>query len=252
MVICVLQSYSEIQIYLKHQIYTATSIEQFDEAKVNLVFCDTQPYTNISASVEDLKNHIIRPMSGSNMTATKLLTMYHGVCLQFEMDLLEVLGGKYLYLDYGKRFCLTGWKSILMYAHFPGYAVQMTTLDPGLLIKETKIGGSTAWYEAKLMMTLDEKLPKKSMECEVSEHDNDIKKLEDIHTKHEACILNAFMVNWSQRNKTCSPFIMKNFVNSTDSINYCPIGGEEHMINDDIYPAMTDSCLRPCTQVTIQ
>ena len=60
LVICILQSHSEIQIYLQHQIYTATSIEQFDEAKVNLVFCDTQPYTNHSATVEDLKNHIIR------------------------------------------------------------------------------------------------------------------------------------------------------------------------------------------------
>ena len=136
--------------------------------------------------------------------------MYHGICLQYELDLLKILGGKYLYMDYGKRFCLIYWKSIKMYAYFPGYAVQMTTLDPGLLIKEQVIG-THAWFEAKLMMTLDEKLPKENMNCEVSEHNNDASKLQKIHTKHEECIFKSFMKNWSKRNKTCSPFLMENF-----------------------------------------
>ena len=53
-----MQAVAEIRIFSKHQIYTATSIEQLDEAIVNLVFCDN--VQNKSVSVEDLENHIIR------------------------------------------------------------------------------------------------------------------------------------------------------------------------------------------------
>ena len=98
-----------------------------------------------------------------------------------------------------------------MFAYFPGNSVQMSTIDPTMIIKETKIGGAIAWYEANLFMTLDEKLPKKNMECKMFEHDNDIKRLQEIHTSHEDCILDAFMLNWSKRNKTCEPFVMQNF-----------------------------------------
>ena len=42
----ILQSYNEIERFSKHQIYTATSIEQVDQAPITLVFCDTFPYNN--------------------------------------------------------------------------------------------------------------------------------------------------------------------------------------------------------------
>ena len=41
-----LQSYMELDLYSKHQIYSATSVEGVDMAPVILVFCDTDPYEN--------------------------------------------------------------------------------------------------------------------------------------------------------------------------------------------------------------
>ena len=43
---CILQSYYEIQLYTKHQIYTATSVMDADVAPVHLVFCDSYPLNN--------------------------------------------------------------------------------------------------------------------------------------------------------------------------------------------------------------
>ena len=38
-----------------------------------------------------------------NESGKKLLTLYHGTCVQYTLDLEEVIGGKYLYYDWGKR-----------------------------------------------------------------------------------------------------------------------------------------------------
>ena len=58
-------------------------------------------------------------------------TLYHGTCVQYKMDLNHIYGGEYLYYDWGKRFCIPSWKSIFMFAFFPGHGVQLSTIDPG-------------------------------------------------------------------------------------------------------------------------
>ena len=45
--ITLFQSYLELDIYSKHQIYFATSVEGVDKAPVLLVFCDSDPYENM-------------------------------------------------------------------------------------------------------------------------------------------------------------------------------------------------------------
>ena len=59
MIFCIQQCLTEIKIFLKNPIYTATSIEQFEEAKAHLVFCDINKFKNHSATVDDLYNEII-------------------------------------------------------------------------------------------------------------------------------------------------------------------------------------------------
>ena len=44
--ITLFQSYLELDIYSKNQIYSATSVEGVDKAPVLLVFCDSDPYEN--------------------------------------------------------------------------------------------------------------------------------------------------------------------------------------------------------------
>ena len=131
--------------------------------------------------------------------------------MKYQMDLLTTVGGDYLYLDWGKRFCIAGWKSVKMFAFYPGNSVEMSALDPGLLITDTTLGNH-GWFEASLIMKIGEKLPKNNYECDQQEHGGEMKKLRKIHTDHEQCIVDKFMENWSQRNRSCSPFIMENFV----------------------------------------
>ena len=38
-----------------------------------------------------------------NVSGEKLLSLYHGTCVQYSMDLTEIKGGQYLYYDWGKR-----------------------------------------------------------------------------------------------------------------------------------------------------
>ena len=44
-----------------------------------------------------------------------------------------------------------------MYIYFPGYGIQMSTIDPTFLIKEFPLS-SKAWFDVKLQMTIKEKL----------------------------------------------------------------------------------------------
>ena len=43
-------------------------------------------------------------MDGVNVSSEKLFTQYHGVCIQYNVDLLDIWGGTYLYNDWGKRW----------------------------------------------------------------------------------------------------------------------------------------------------
>ena len=90
---------------MKNQIYVALDVEQVDEAPVQIVFCDGEPFKNNSASLNDLQSILAYPMPNTNfkIDSEKLLTLYHGVCVQYNINLLETLGGQYLYSDWGKR-----------------------------------------------------------------------------------------------------------------------------------------------------
>ena len=166
------------------------------------------------------------------MAGRRLVTLYHGTCVQYSLDLMEVLGGRYLFYDWGKRyrdisiwnskfyqtfgffkiyfrFCIPFGKEILMYAYFPGYGIQMSSIDPEFLITETVLR-SKGWMDAKLKMVIEEKLPKENSKCQQNEHDS-ASHLKSIHENHEHCILDAFSQNWSKRNKSCSPFVLENY-----------------------------------------
>ena len=43
---CSLQSYYEIALYYKYQIFTASSVVKVELAPINLVFCDSVPIQN--------------------------------------------------------------------------------------------------------------------------------------------------------------------------------------------------------------
>ena len=107
------------------------------------------------------------------------------------------------------RFCIPFGKEILMYAYFPGYGIQMSSIDPEFLITETVLR-SKGWMDAKLKMVIEEKLPKENSQCQQNEH-NSASHLKSIHENHENCILDAFSQNWSKRNKSCSPFVLENY-----------------------------------------
>ena len=96
-----------------------------------------------------------------------------------------------------------------MYAYFPGYGIQMSSIDPEFLITETVLR-SKGWMDAKLKMVIEEKLPKENSKCQQNEH-NRASHLKSIHENHEHCILDAFSQNWSKRNKSCSPFVLENY-----------------------------------------
>ena len=56
------------------------------------------------------------------------------------------------------RFCFNSSKTILMFIYFPGYGIQMSTIDPSFLIKEYPLT-SKAWFDVKLLMKIRENLP---------------------------------------------------------------------------------------------
>ena len=192
------------------------------------------------------------PIPGVNVSSEKISTQYHGVCVQYNVDLLDIWGGSYLYNDWGKRFCIDNWKSILMFAYFPGYGIHMSTIDPDFLIKQTTIP-TNGWFEVKLNMRIEQRLPREGFDCWDFEYDT-VNDLEKSKKDHEKCILDAFMENWSKRNRTCSPFVLENYKNMSKPYpNICDIDaegvGERSKINEAIYPAMATTCLVPCVQV---
>ena len=142
-----------------------------------------------------------------------------------------------------------------MFIYFPGYGILMSTIDPSFLIKEYPLT-SKAWFDVKLLMKIQENLPKDVTRCKTKKYSN-IRDLVKIHTEHEQCILQNFEKNWSKRNQSCFTFVIQNFLEENRSLSI----GKEKMcanleyksdISNDIYPAMeNDSCLKPCTQVMI-
>ena len=135
-------------------------------------------------------------------------TLYHGTCIQYELDLEKMIGGKYLYYDWGKRFCIPSWKSILMFSFFPGQGVHVSTIDPTFTLKETTLGAK-AWFDVMLQMKIDQKLPKEAFNCKRNEFTS-VANVKQIHLKHEKCILEKFTDNWMKNNITCYPYFLKN------------------------------------------
>ena len=107
------------------------------------------------------------------------------------------------------RFCFNSSETKLMYIYFPGYGIQMSTIDPTFLIKEFPLS-SKAWFDVKLQMTIKEKLPKNN-NCKTKKYKN-IVNLKKIHTDYENCILKKFEENWDKRNKSCYSFVKQNYL----------------------------------------
>ena len=97
-----------------------------------------------------------------------------------------------------------------MYTYFPGYGIQMTTIDPSFIVKEYPLT-SKAWFDVKLLMKIEEKLSKDVNKCKPIEYSN-IAHLERIHTDHERCIVQNFAENWSKRNRSCHSFVIQNYL----------------------------------------
>ena len=96
-----------------------------------------------------------------------------------------------------------------MFVYFPGSGIYMSTIDPEFLIKQTTIG-TDGWFEAKIKMKIVQKLPTENFDCKQHEY-NSVKDLKRILEDHEKCIVEIFKDNWSKRNKTCSPYILRNY-----------------------------------------
>ena len=102
-------------------------------------------------------------------------------------------------------------------------------------------------------MRIEQRLPREGFDCWDFEYGT-VNDLEKSKKDHEKCILDAFMENWSKRNRTCSPFVLENYKNMSKPYpNICDIDaegvGERSKINEAIYPAMATTCLVPCVQV---
>ena len=150
--------------------------------------------------------------TGDKLSATIMYTLYHGTCLKYEMDLQEMIGGKYLYSDWGKRFCINSSKRIIMFAYFPGEGVQLSTIDPSFILKETSIG-PRGWFDVMLEMKIAHKLQKENFECKKSEFKS-VLELKSIHLEYESCLLENFIENWKNAtknwNRPCYPAFLKN------------------------------------------
>ena len=113
-------------------------------------------------------------------------------------------------MEHMNRFCFNSSKTILMYIYFPGYGIQMATIDPTFLINEYPLS-SKSWFDVKLLMKIKENLPKDDTRCKERKFSN-IVDLAKIHTDHEQCILHKFVENWSKRNQSCYSFVLQNFL----------------------------------------
>ena len=97
-----LQSYQEVSMYLRKDIFTTTSIEEMQEGHMVLVFCRDPPVLDHTLNMTQLLDKIIRPVS-SKITMKRLKTLYKGVCLAFQADFIQLVESTYLYYDWGKR-----------------------------------------------------------------------------------------------------------------------------------------------------
>ena len=98
-----------------------------------------------------------------------------------------------------------------MFVYFPGYGIQMSTIDPEFLIKGSPLGKEgRGWFDAVLSMNIMEKLPTPSIECKAEDHEN-IEDLKRIHENHEKCVLANLAQNWSKRNMNCYPYILESY-----------------------------------------
>ena len=150
--------------------------------------------------------------TGDKLTGSIMYTLYHGTCIKYEIDLQKVIGGEFLYSDWGKRFCINSSRQIVMFAHFPGEGVQLSTIDPTFSLKET-IVGPRGWFDVMLEMKIADKLQRESFNCKKSQYES-VMELESIHLEHERCILEKFIKNWKNAtknwNKPCYPSFLKN------------------------------------------
>ena len=142
------------------------------------------------------------------MLTSIVYTLYHGTCIKYELDLQKMIGGEYLYYDWGKRFCIPSWKSLFMFAYFPGQGVHFSTIDPSFTIKETIIGPE-AWFDVMLKMKIEQKLPKEAYKCKRNEFTS-VAEVEQSHLEYEKCILDKFTETWNNNNNTCYPYFLKN------------------------------------------
>ena len=98
-----------------------------------------------------------------------------------------------------------------MFVYFPGYGIQMSTIDPEFLIKGSPLGkDGRGWFDAVLSMNIMEKLPTPNIECKSEDHEN-IEDLKRIHESHEKCVLGNLAQNWSKRNMSCYPYILDSY-----------------------------------------
>ena len=158
--------------------------------------------------MSDLEEDLIRLIPEIEMHTSIFYTLYHGTCIKYELDLQRIIGGKYLYYDWGKRFCIPSWKSIFMYSYFPGEGVHFSTIDPLFTLMETTLGPK-AWFDVMLRMKIDQKMPKEEFNCQRNEYKS-VAELEQIHLKHEKCILEEFTDKWKTYNNTCYPYFLTN------------------------------------------
>ena len=107
------------------------------------------------------------------------------------------------------RFCIEDWKAIFMFVYFPGYGIHLSTIDPKFLMKETLLS-TYSWMEVKLMMKVNQRLPRKDFKCKDIEYKN-IGQLKKSNMDYETCILKSFLENWSKRNRSCSPSVLENY-----------------------------------------
>ena len=231
--ISLVQIYYEVGNFLENKIFTSSNIDNVDNAPIHLVFCDSFPledrvisllnknlhtHTIVylqTLSLDELKERIIKPMlgpTGDKLSGSIMYTLYHGTCIKYEMDLQKMIGGKYLYSDWGKRFCIHESKSILMFAFFPGEGVQLSTIDPSFTLKDTALVPS-GWFDVMLEMKIANKLQKENFECQKNDYKS-VLELKGIHLEHESCLLENFIENWKNATKNwdrpCYPSFLKN------------------------------------------
>ena len=96
------QSYQEINIYFKKQIFTTSTIEELSEGPITLTFCGSPPILQKNITIQDLQKSLVWPNS-EKIILKKILTLYRGTCLSIEADFLRLVESNYLFYDWGKK-----------------------------------------------------------------------------------------------------------------------------------------------------